>query len=151
MCSCGEIVHLTSINRRKATLLEENGQGLSEYGLILSLVAIVVIIALALVGTSVRNIYCQVIGQFPGTESPCAVDVVVITRATYDPDSQELHIDATSDGDYDPSVTLTVSPGGLMEARSHHYHLEYFLPGCPCEVTVTSSSGGSATVAINPS
>ena len=129
-------------------LPEERGQGLLEYALILSLVAVLVIAALAVVGTSIESVYCEIISQFPGSENPCTADEAVIIKADYDPGLQTLHIDATSDGDYHPDVTLTVSPGGVMEAKTHHYHLDYSLPGCPCEVTVTSSAGGSASVTV---
>ena len=127
-------------------LPEERGQGLLEYALILSLVAVLVIAALAVLGSSIEGVYCEIIGQFPGSENPCAADEVVIIKADYV--SGVLHIDATSDGDYHPDVTLTVSPGGVMEAKAHHYHLQYSLSGCSCEVTVTSSAGGSASVTV---
>lgn len=135
---------------RTLPLPEERGQGLTEYGLILSLVAVLVIFALALLGSSVKTVYCQVISQFPGSENPCSDDFVVVIKADYNPDTQELHLDVTSDGDYDPAVTLTASPGGVMEERSHHYHLDYSLTGCPCEVTIISSAGGSSSVTVGP-
>ena len=75
---------------------------------------------------------------------------IAITKANYDSDEEELHLDATYDGDYDSTVTLTASPGGVMEAKSDHYHREIALTGCPCTVTVTSSQGGSATVEVGP-
>jgi pilus assembly protein Flp/PilA len=141
---------LFPFTRRKLPLPEERGQGLTEYALILILVATVIIVVVAVMGTTVRTAYCQVISQFPGAENPCAGDVVVITKAEFDCGSRELHLDATSDGDYDPDVTLTAAPGGVMEARSDHYHLHYFLPDCPYEVIVTSSAGGSASVTVGP-
>lgn len=134
------------LTRRRSALPQEHGQGLTEYALILILAAIVVIGTLAVLGTSIETAYCKIVSQFPGTENPCAVDVVIITRADYE--SGLLHIDATSDGDYHPTVTLTVSVGGVMEERDHHYHLHDSLPCYPCEVTVTSSAGGSASVFV---
>jgi hypothetical protein len=80
----------------------------------------------------------------------CATDVVEIYRANYDSGDEELHLDAWSDGDYNPDVTLTASPGGVMEARSDHYHLRFDLSGCPCTVTVTSSAGGSDSTVVGP-
>jgi hypothetical protein len=74
----------------------------------------------------------------------------LITTADYDSGLQILHLDATSDGVYDPSVTVTASPGGIMVQAGNHYHLNYSLVGCPCAVTVTSSEGGSATVTVGP-
>ncbi|HSG15792.1 MAG TPA: hypothetical protein VLE70_05655 [Anaerolineae bacterium] len=128
-------------------LPEERGQGLTEYALLLSLVAVVIIVALTLVGSAVEAAYCQVVNQLPGDRGRCeANDTVVITKAEYK--SQELHLDATSNGDYQPTVTLKASPGGVMEERGDHYHLDYSLPGCPCVVTVTSSAGGTASVTV---
>ncbi len=131
-------------------LPEERGQGLTEYALILVLASIVVIVVLAVMGTAVKDTYCQVVSMFPGSDNPCAEDIVVITKAEFNCLSRELHLDVTSDGDYDPDVTLTASPGGVMEERSDHYHLHYFLPDCPYEVIVTSSLGGSASVTVGP-
>jgi pilus assembly protein Flp/PilA len=138
------------------------GQGLVEYALIIVLIAIVVIIVLRMVGPIVGNVFSTIAAEIDGvvgdggeaegspTGPTSPTDVVVIFRADYDSGAQELHIDATSDGDYDPGVTLTASPGGVMEARAHHYHLRFSLSGCPCTVTVTSSKGGSATVTVGP-
>jgi pilus assembly protein Flp/PilA len=124
----------------------EGGQGLVEYSMILVLVAIVVIVVLLLLGPSIGNVFSQVVDELNMLDGENN-DVVVITRADYTPGL--LHLDATSDGVYDPSVTLTASPGGVMEETANHYHLNISL-GCPCEVTVTSSAGGSATVTVGP-
>ena len=132
-----------------AIRLSERGQGLVEYSLILVLVAIVVIVALSLLGPSIGNVFSQVVDELNmlgGGNN----DVVVIITADYDSGTQMLHLDATSDGVYDPSVTLTASPGGVMVQAGNHYHLNYSLAGCPCAVTVTSSEGGSATVTVGP-
>ena len=40
-------------------LMDEEGQGMVEYGLIIALVAIVVIVALALLGPKVRDIFTK--------------------------------------------------------------------------------------------
>ena len=125
------------------------GQGLVEYALLLTLASLVVIVILTLLGPTVGNVFSRIsVGL--GGESGTAGPNVAITRAYYDSGDEELHLDATVDGDYDPSVTLTASPGGVMEPRSDHYHLRYGLTGCPCNVTVTSSAGGSASVTVGP-
>ena len=131
----------------RAIFHSEKGQGLAEYALILTLVAVVVIVILAILGPAVGNVFSNIVASLEQTSS--GSDVVVITRADYDSGHERLHIDATSNGDYNPSVTLTASPGGVMEARAHHYHLDYALSGCPCTVTVTSSLGGSASVTVH--
>ncbi len=128
---------------------DAGGQGLVEYALLLSLMAIVVIAILALLGPTVANVFSQVTAGLVGG-SNVAISNVAITKADYNSTNEELHLDATVDGDYDPSVTLTASPGGVMEETPDHYHLGYGLSGCPCTVTVTSSTGGTASVTVWP-
>ena len=56
-----------SLRRSKKPKLlsrKRDGQGLTEYALILSLVAIVVIVILALLGPSVGNIYSNILAPF---------------------------------------------------------------------------------------
>jgi pilus assembly protein Flp/PilA len=127
----------------------ERGQGLVEYALLLVLVALVVVVILSASGTSLQNLFCRVVTGLNG-EAPagCVTDTVEIYRADYDEDDEELHLDARSDGGYNPEVTLTAAPGGVMQARSDHYHLRSELSGCPCTVTVTSSAGGSDSVVV---
>jgi len=130
---------------------DERGQALIEYALILVLVSVVVLISLAVLGPRIQAVYCQVIISLRA-EPPdvCETDTVVITRADYNSGNQELHLDATSNGGYNPQAVLSASPGGVMEAKSDHYHLKYTLTGCPCIVTVTSTGGGSASVTVGP-
>ena len=137
----------------------EDGQGLVEYSLILTLIAVVVVVVLVILGPDVGNVFSQVanaINVVDEDDTPVVenTDVVAITIEGYDPVTQQLHLHATSDGGNDPSVTMTASPGGVMMYSNYvypHYHLFYTLPGvCPCEVTVTSSEGGAATVTVGP-
>lgn len=44
----------------KKFLMDENGQGMVEYGLIIALIAVVVIGALALLGPKIRDIFTNV-------------------------------------------------------------------------------------------
>ena len=127
----------------------EGGQGLVEYALILVLISLVVIVVLSLLGPSIGNVFSNVVDELNMLGGGNNY-VVAITRADYDSGLQTLHLDATSDGVYDPSVTLTASPGGVMGQAGNHYCLIYSLTGCPCAVTVTSSEGGSATVTVGP-
>ena len=126
----------------------EMGQGLVEYALILVLVALVVIVVLSLLGPSIGNVFSNVVDELNMLGGNNYL--VAITRADYDSGLQMLHLDATSDGVYDPGVTLTASPGGVMVQAGNHYHLNYSLAGCPCLVTVTSSEGDSSTVTVGP-
>lgn len=127
----------------------EGGQGLVEYALILVLVSLVVIVVLSLLGPSIGNVFSNIVDDLNMLGGGNNY-VVAITRADYDSGLQMLHLDATSDGVYDPGVTLTASPGGVMVQAGNHYHLNYSLTGCPCTVTVTSSEGDSGTVTVGP-
>jgi pilus assembly protein Flp/PilA len=49
----------------------ERGQGLVEYALILVLVAVVVIIGLSVVGTSVQGVYCDVVAGLQSDSAQC--------------------------------------------------------------------------------
>ena len=128
----------------------ENGQGLVEYALILVLVGIVVLAALLMLGPNVGNVFTGIVNAI---ENPSEFvenvveddDTVSITRADYS--AGNVHMDALSDGVYDPSVTLTTSPGGVMTQAGGHYHRNISVT-CPCTITVTSSAGGSSTVTI---
>ena len=130
-------------------MYSEGGQGLVEYALILVLVALVVIVVLSLLGPSIGNVFSNVVDKLNMLGGGNNY-IVAITRADYDSGLQMLHLDATSDGVYDPGVTLTASPGGIMVQAGNHYCLNYSLTGCPCAVTVTSSDGGSETVTVGP-
>ncbi len=124
------------------------GQGLVEYALVLTLVSIVVMVTLIMLGSTVGNIFSQVSASLGVADTGSYM--VAITRSDYDSDEGRLHLDATVDGDYNPSVTMTASPGGVMEERADHYHRAVSLSGCPCTVTVTSSTGGTASVTVGP-
>ncbi len=132
-----------------AKMYFEGGQGLVEYALILVLVALVVIVVLSLLGPSIGNVFSNVVDELNMLGGGNNY-IVAITTADYDSGLQMLHLDATSDGVYDPGVTLTASPGGVMVQAGNHYHLNYSLTGCPCLVTVTSSEGDSGTVTVGP-
>ena len=43
---------------------DEEGQGMAEYGLILALIAIVVIVALTALGTKLSSVFAKINGQF---------------------------------------------------------------------------------------
>ncbi|MFQ5577522.1 MAG: hypothetical protein ACE5G8_11110 [Anaerolineae bacterium] len=123
----------------------DRGQGLVEYALLLVLVAVVVIGILLLLGPQIGGVFSSVANALGAGGG-----AVAITKAEYKSDDHKLHLDATYNGGYDSTVTLTASPGGTMEAKSDHYHRKFTLTGCPCTVTVTSSKGGSASVTVGP-
>lgn len=45
---------------------EESGQGMVEYGLILALIAVVVIVAVSLIGTNLNGMFNKVAGEITG-------------------------------------------------------------------------------------
>ena len=136
----------------------DDGQGLAEYALILVLVAVATIVILVIMGPSTSDVYCEVVTILGGTCDDSGegneeeeVDVVTVFKAECSPKSGgifDLHVDARSNGDCDPSVTLTSSPGTVMTCINHVYHHHYAVSICPSTVTVTSSGGGSATVSV---
>jgi hypothetical protein len=71
------------------------------------------------------------------------VDVVQITRARYDADDQTLSVEATSSDGDDTAPTLTVTGFGPLTGEPFTG-----VAAPPASVTVTSSSGGSATMAL---
>ena len=130
----------------------ESGQGLVEYSIILALLALVVVVVLVVFGPGVGNIFSESSKAFNmAGEAPVedTVDVITIAQVDYY-NGSTVHIDAQVDGSSDPNVTLTASPGGEMQILDSHYHILFSLPGCPCEVTITSSTGGSTTVMVEP-
>ena len=60
--------------------MAERGQGLVEYALILVLVATVVIVGLSLVGTSVQDVYCQVVVGLGSSSDQCGTGKPNITN-----------------------------------------------------------------------
>lgn len=129
------------INHRR-----ESGQGLAEYALILVLVGVVVIAVLSVLGPSVNLVYCQIIATL-GSDLPaqCLTDDITITGSYYDPGLHRVTITATYKGGYDPGVTLTASPGGVMAQQGSGYRI-VFNQSCPCTITITASAGGSVEV-----
>ena len=53
-------------SRLRAALMREEGQGMTEYGLILVLIAVVVILMLGVLGHQVNNTYSNIASQLPG-------------------------------------------------------------------------------------
>ena len=52
--------------RLRAALAAEEGQGMTEYGLILVLIAIVVVLMLGVLGHQVNNAYSNIANSLPG-------------------------------------------------------------------------------------
>ena len=54
------------INYLKAKLVKEEGQGMVEYGLIIAVIAVVVLIALTPVGGAVSDVFNSIVGSIRG-------------------------------------------------------------------------------------
>ncbi len=53
------------LNKFKALVVEEEGQGMAEYGLILGLIAVVVIGALTLFGGKIKSLFTNLTNNTP--------------------------------------------------------------------------------------
>lgn len=138
----------------------ERGQGLVEYALILVLVAVVVIIILAMLGPAIGNIFCNIVGVLSDdTPDVCLPGGVLAGTGTigvkqnFIDGSDRLHIQATFNGGYDPAVSLTITMPDSTEIAldprpaDNDYRLApAAITGCPCEVTLRSSTGAVTTV-----
>jgi pilus assembly protein Flp/PilA len=49
---------------RRLSSSEQDGQGLVEYGLILVLIALLVVVIMLVLGNQVYNVYCNISGSF---------------------------------------------------------------------------------------
>lgn len=131
----------------------EAGEGLMEYAFVIVLIAVVGIVGMAALGPVVRSLYCEMLSIMgtpcDGTEA-AAEGTIEATKVHYNPGLEEVHLDATYDGGYDPDVALTVSTGGVMVQEGDHYDIKFTLSGCPCTITILSSKGESTTVIIEP-
>lgn len=55
------------LERLKQLVTEEKGQGMAEYGLILALIAVVVVVALGPLGEKIKDIFDDVVDGFDWT------------------------------------------------------------------------------------
>jgi Flp pilus assembly pilin Flp len=117
-----------------------------EYALLIALVAIVSIFILLVLGPTINEMYCDISVSI-GNDCD---GMVAVTRSQYNSRRQEVQLDVQYDDGFDPDVTMTASPGGVMEQRGDHYHIKFTLAGCPCDITITSSEGDSTTVTVGP-
>ncbi|GGF28699.1 hypothetical protein GCM10010954_29720 [Halobacillus andaensis] len=53
-------------NKFKGLFIEEEGQGMTEYGLILGLIAVGVIVVLTTLGEEIQGVFENLTGQLPG-------------------------------------------------------------------------------------
>lgn len=119
--------------------LEETGQGLVEYALILVLVAIVVIAVLLTLGPAVAKSYCKVAGVLePGS---CVVGVVTNyeIRMIGGGSNLQVHdIYVTEDTTVTVSITDT-STGNQTNSTA-------CVTGTPCAIVIAGVTSGSGTI-----
>lgn len=58
------------VSALKRLVMEEEGQGMAEYGLILALIAVVVVVAVGPLGKKIKEVFEGVTGSFGGAEAP---------------------------------------------------------------------------------
>ncbi|WP_337017768.1 Flp family type IVb pilin [Oceanobacillus massiliensis] len=63
------------LNKIKGLFIEEKGQGMTEYGLILGLIAVAVIVVLGLMGDQIGAIFTDVKDQLSGIDSSEATGI----------------------------------------------------------------------------
>jgi len=140
--------------------LKECGQGEIEYALLLMLVGAIVLGGLTIVGSTLSgaffhvstamNTQQQASNNDSGTPATAIPSRIFITKAEYDSDDHRLKLEATYAGSFDPNVMLIVSPGGaIMEGEDNHYEITIAVYGCPCNITITASTGDIATVTVS--
>ncbi len=90
---------------RSKPWLDEGGQGLSEYTLIISLVAIALVVVMTFFGTQLKDTYCSITLQLPfivDQSTPCTKPIVTPTVHSRSPNHINLEaIVRDPDGDPD--------------------------------------------------
>jgi len=141
---------------------EEAGQGLAEYSLIISLVAIVVVMAVAFFGEGVANQYCSIISVLPFSSDPSTGCDTPITRLTLiDQGPNYINVEATvNDPDGDPDdpygaiskveFYIDSTTGGPVQTEFiFRYCLSGNPSGAPCgNYDISGLSAGQHTVIV---
>lgn len=137
----------------------QNGQGLSEYAIIILLVALAAVIVVALFGSAVKGLYCDtIIKAFPEYALSCVED-----PKTSSSDEQEFAITAVAayrsfngiiiiaaKSLYGSTGQLSVEGYGPMDWNSEYngYILRTQTDHPPSTVTIVSSNGDSITIDV---
>jgi pilus assembly protein Flp/PilA len=126
----------------KFPIPQEEGQGLVEYALILTLVAIVVIAILLTLGPAVAQVYCRIAGALePGS---CAGAITSVTTNPAGPNRQ-VTVSVSEPTDVTVSATsgTIASPTKACTPPSCNFNINS--PAGSGSVTATASVGGSMT------
>jgi len=136
------------------------GQGLVEYALIISLVAVVVVIIAAIFGSAVKQAFCEpLVALDPEENMYCLVedappidpeeeDYPIYGRANYSSYRNHLYIIVRVPEETSP--TLTVEGYGVMEYVPYRnaYRLVIHTHDPPSTVNIISSDGPSITLDV---
>jgi Flp pilus assembly pilin Flp len=138
------------------------GQGLTEYALLITLVAVVVIMMLVTLGRGVKGVFCNLMITLE-PEMPLSCVVPVAEEGGGDGDSDQGSLSAlagyrSSDqklvvmarAPQGASATLTVAGYGTMSQvpGTDYYKLVVTTSDPPATVTIQSSEGGSYVVQV---
>ena len=140
----------------------QGGQGLVEYALILSLVAIVVVISLIVLGESLKNQFCIITNELSLSDNPsqnCDEAVAILMINDQGPDTinveAEVH-DPNGDPD-DPYATISRVEFYIDDTGGSPVQTEYFYRYClsgnpsgqPCgNYDISGLSSGGHTVIV---
>jgi len=141
---------------------EERGQGLAEYSLIISLVAIVVVMALAFFGDAVSNQYCYIISELsPLADLSSSCNAPFTTLMVVDQGPNYINVEAiVNDPDADPgdpygSISkvefyIDSTAGGPVQTEYiYRYCLSGNPLGTPCgNYDISGLSPGQHTVIV---
>ena len=136
----------TSIRALNLRRTSEQGQGLVEYALIMVLVSLVTIITLSLAGSSVKDVFCDVVLTIqPGGTDECGL--VRVLNAHYS--GGELMVMAKVPPGSPATLTLVGYGPMVRNGSSHVFYLSISVPNPPpSTVTVKSSEGVSVTIEV---
>jgi len=130
------------------------GQGLVEYSLILVLVAVVVILVFSATGTSIKEVYCEVLDGLDA-EAPNACFVIPLTetggpsirKSEYHSDHGHLNLEAIMpEGCSGPLIAEGYGP--MEKGRGDRYKLKPDIDPPPATVKMGSVSCGWTTVSV---
>jgi hypothetical protein len=129
----------------------ERGQGLVEYALGLVLVSLVATVSLALMGDSVKQVYCSAVRTLdPATEcTPIDTLAPTILNTHYDEDNDELRITAKAADDCPENLIVQWSGNSYeMTRQGSSYVFKTTIEHPPSEVQVGHNSCGWTTVDV---
>lgn len=134
---------------RRSRFDQQRGQGLTEYGLILVLVAIVVVAILTILGPQVGGIFSEIVTSLDGATTnvnnggggappPAGAMITSASLQTRVGDVVTLNVVV----DTDTTITLTDNQGGPASTHS-------CTAGVTCTPSITVGGSGSGTITVS--